>query len=85
MLWTMCLLAMVKRSSQTSEHLITPNTSGDLGEWSSELPVDDYIKEFASAGHKTYSICTASGNMTFLSLKVSHCIAKINKYLISIL
>ena len=47
--------------SPTGEHLITPDTSGDLGEWSSELPVDDYITEFASAGPKTYSIRTASG------------------------
>ena len=33
----------------------------DLGEWSSELPLDDYITEFASAGPKTYAIKTASG------------------------
>ena len=47
--------------SPTGDHLITPDTSGDLGMLSSELPVDDYITEFASAGPKTYAIKTASG------------------------
>ena len=45
----------------TGENLIIPDTSGDLGEWSSELPLDGYLTEFASAGPKTYSIHVASG------------------------
>ena len=47
--------------SRSGIHLIPPDTSGDLGEWSSELPLDDYITEFASAGPKKYAIKTASG------------------------
>ena len=47
--------------SRSGDHLIPPDTSGDLGEQSSELPLDDYITEFASAGPKTYAIKTASG------------------------
>jgi hypothetical protein len=47
--------------SRSGDHLIPPDTTGDLGEWSSELPLDDYIVEFASAGPKTYAIKTASG------------------------
>ena len=43
------------------DHLITPDTSGDLGMWSSELPLDDSITKFYCAGPKTYAIKTASG------------------------
>ena len=47
--------------SPTGEHLVTPDTTGDLGEWTSELPPDDYFVEFVSAGPKTYAMKSFSG------------------------
>ena len=47
--------------SQNGEHLIDVDTTGELGLWTSELPPDDYITEFASAGPKTYAVKTFSG------------------------
>ena len=38
--------------SPTGEHLVNPDTTGNLGEWTSELPPDDYFVEFVSAGLK---------------------------------
>ena len=47
--------------SPTGENLITPDASADLGEWSFELPIGNYITEFVSAASMSYSIWTASG------------------------
>ena len=42
--------------SPTSEHLVTPDTTGNLGEWTSELSPDDHFVEIVSAGPKTYTM-----------------------------
>jgi len=48
--------------SPTGEHLITPDTTGALGLWTSELKVGDYYTEFVSAGPKTYCCKSFSGD-----------------------
>ena len=47
--------------SPTGEHLITPDTTGNFGEWKSELPPDDYFVESVSAGPKMYAMKSFSG------------------------
>ena len=47
--------------SHTGEHLVTPDTTGNLGEWTFELPPNDYFVEFVSAGPKTYAMCSLTG------------------------
>ena len=71
--------------SPMGEHLITPDISGDLGEWSLELPLDDYITEFASAGPKEHAIKTASGIYNISKTKVSLYTTEISKSSILIL
>ena len=47
--------------SSTGEHLVTLDTTGNLGEWKSELPADNYFVEFVSAGPKTFPMRSLSG------------------------
>ena len=65
--------------SPMGEYLITPDIRGDLGEWSLELSLDDYITEFASAGPKIYAIKTALGKYNISKSKGSLYTTEIRK------
>ena len=55
--------------SCSGDRLITTDTTGDSGQWPSELPFGDYITEFVSAGPETYASKTASGKHASQNLR----------------
>ena len=47
--------------SPMGKHLIPPNTTSAMSLWTSETSVDDYFKEFISAGPKIYALKSKLG------------------------
>jgi len=55
--------------SPTGNHLIPIDTTGALGLWTSEAPVDDHFIEFCATGPKCYALKSFSGNNDIAKIK----------------